>query len=236
LVIEDTITSKYRFIIRGDFTCNSSFVASNGNIIYMDGTAKSILGTGFISFYRLYANGTISTSRDFTIKRDLFVSYIGSFTATNGIATFDYYTTLNGRADLYDVVINASKTLRLGSNSVLGIANTFTRNGNLSMTSYTPNWVEYNGAGNQSVIAETYYNLTFANGGTKTTAGDVSVRNDITINSGVDFDASSNTISIYGDWINNGTFTATTSTVQFTSSTISNITGATTFNIFKINK
>jgi len=236
LNIDDVTTSYYPFIVRGDLTVDGSFVGSSSNSISLNGTSKTVSGTGFISFYRLFVNGTITTARDFTIKRDLFVSTAGSFTATNGLATFDYYTTLTGRADLYDLTINSGKTLRLGVNSVLGIANVFTRIGNLSMTSTSPNLVEYNGAGNQDVIAESYYNLTMANASTKTALGNITCRNNFTIDSGVDFDASSTTMSIYRDWINNGTFTSSTSDVQFRSTIISNIYGTNAFNTFTVNK
>lgn len=236
LDIQGSITNNYELTIRGDFNCDGSLTTGSGSVISLNGTNKSITGTGSISFYRLYVNGSYTTARDLTIRRDIYVFHLGSFTATAGTATFSYYSTLSGAANFYNINILSGKTLRLAADSRLGIASTLTAAGNLSMTSYTPNTVSYNGVGNQNVVEEYYYNLELSNGGVKTATGDIDVMSDITIDSGVELDASSTTIALAGDWVNNGTFTAGTSTVEFDGSTASEIYGETTFNILEVDK
>lgn len=235
LTILDTISTSNNIVIEGDLSCNGLFTC-NGGTISLNGTSKSILGSGLVSFNLLNVNGTISTANNFYIKSNLYVLSTGSFVATGGIATCIGFTTLTGDISFYNLTVNAGNTFRLGSNSTTNVANVFTLNGNLHSTTYTPNYFKYNGASNQSVAATTYYNLIMANGGTKTLAGNSSVRNDLTIDAGVTFDASSAALTIYKNWINNGTFTPSTSNVQFTSTAISNIYGVTTFNDLTINK
>lgn len=235
LTILDTTTTSNNIVIEGDLSCNGLFTCNSGTIS-LNGTSKSILGSGLVSFNLLNVNGTISTVSDFYLKSNLYVLSTGSFVASGGIASCIGFTTLTGDVSFYDLTVNAGKTFRLGTNSTTNVANVFTLNGNLHSTTYTPNYFKYDGAGNQSVVATTYYNLIMANGGTKTLAGNSSIRNDLTIDAGVTFDASSAALTIYKNWVNNGTFTPSTSNVQFTSTAISNIYGITTFNNLTINK
>ena len=169
----------------------------------MDGIAKTISGSGTFTFYALSILETITTANSFTILSNLSVAFGRTFTESAGAATFNGTSTLSGSAYLNNVVINATKSLKLGTNSVLGIANVFTKTGTLDVTTSIPNTVQYNGAGAQTVINTTYNNLTLATSGTKTAGGAISVNNDFTINSGVTFNAASFIFSLYRHLNNN---------------------------------
>ena len=69
--------------------------------------------------------------------------------------------------------------------------------------------------GAQNINAITYSNLILSNGNTKTAVGAITTNSDITIATGTTFNPAAYTHSIYGNWINNGTFTAGTSTCNF---------------------
>lgn len=234
-IITGTITTAANITVSENFTSNGSFAASAGTITF-NGTSKNILGSGNITFYSLNISGSISTANNFTMLANFSVSLIGSFTSTAGIVTFNNSSVLSGRANLYDVTINSAKTLRLGTNSILGIAGTFIKTGTLNVTTSVPNTVEYNSAAAQSIVNTTYNNLTLANGGTKTAAGAITVNNDFTINASVTFGASSYTFTLYRHFINNGTFTASTSTIQFLGANTANINGIASFYNLTVNK
>ncbi|MES1214000.1 MAG: T9SS type A sorting domain-containing protein, partial [Bacteroidota bacterium] len=156
--------------------------------------------------------------------------------ATAGTATFTGSSTLSGTANLYDVTVNGT-TLILSASSILGIANTLTITaGTFNTTTNTPNTVTFNGTGAQSVNALTYYHLVLANGNTKTAAGNITVNGNFTINPSTTFNGSSFTHTLSGNWINNGIFTAATSTVKLSGTANTTVTGATTFYILTISK
>src|SRR5204863_6977811 len=81
-----------------------------------------------------------------------------------------------------------------------------------------------------------YDSLILSGGGAKANIGPLTVNDDLTIGAGTPFNAGSFTNSVYGDWINNGLFTAGTSTIQLLGNQDSIITGVTTFNTLTLNK
>ena len=233
LSVSGTVTTASTLTTRGNLTVAGSFTASAGNIT-MSGTSKTISGAGTIGFYGLLLPGTITTASNFSVSSALDVS--GSFSASAGTATFTGSATLNGTANLCNVILNGT-TLTLSTNSILGIASAFTITaGTLNVTSAIPNTVTYNGSGAQTVTATTYHRLTLTNGGTKTAGGAISTNGTFTIDPSTTFSASSYTHTLYASMVNNGTFTAGTSTMTFSGTANASITGATTFNILTINK
>jgi fibronectin-binding autotransporter adhesin len=213
----------------------ASLTSNNGNI-QMSGSAKTLGGGGAMLFGTLQVTGTVTASSGFSISKSLDVS--GSFTATSGIANFTGASSLNGTANLYNVTINAT-ALTLSASSVLGVSGTLLLSGGtLDVTTNKPNTVVFNGTGAQTINNITYHNLTLSGGGTKTAANSITVNGNLTINASTTFAAGNVTHSIYGNWVNNGTFNGgtTTGVVQLLGATNTSITGATTFNILTISK
>jgi len=233
--IGGSYTTAANVTISGDLTVNGSIAASAGTIT-MDGSSKNFGGSGTFTFFALNILGTITTANSFTMLSNLAVAVNGSFSQTSGTTTFNGSTVLSGTANLINVTINAAKTLRLGTNSFLCIGAVFTKTGTLNVTTSVPNTVKYNSAGAQSIVNTTYHNLILAGGGTKTAAGAITVNFDFTVNTGVTFAAGSFTFNLYRHFTNNGTFTASTSTVQLLGSNDAIITGPTTFKVLKENK
>lgn len=235
-VISGTITTAANIAIYGNFTVNGSFAASAGTVTF-SGASKSISGSGTVTFFSVNTFGSISTARDFTVLGNFSVSIAGSFTATAGTATFNGTSSvLSGTANLYHVTINLTKTLGLGTNSILGIAGVFTKTGTLNVTTNVPNTVEYNASGAQSIVNTSYNNLVLSTGGTKTAAGAITVNNDFTINSSVTFNAVSYVFTLYRHFTNSGTFTSGTSDVQLRGVNAANMKGATSFYNLTVNK
>ena len=234
VTVTGTVSSSSSILITGSISVTGSFTSNSPGNILMNGTTKTIGGGGTILFSSLQVSGTVTASSGFSISQSLDVS--GALSATAGTATFTGTSTLNGTANLFNVTINGT-SLILSASSVLGIANTFIITaGSLNVSSNKPNTVIFNGTGAQTVNAITYHHLTLANGNTKTAAAGITVNGNITISPSTIFNAGSFTHTLSGNWINSGTFSAGTSTVQMTGGTNTSITGATTFNILTINK
>ncbi|MEP7237196.1 MAG: LamG-like jellyroll fold domain-containing protein, partial [Ferruginibacter sp.] len=232
LTVSGTVTTAASFNLTGNLSVSGSITASAG-IITMSGTSKTISGAGTRAFAGLLLSGSLTTAVSFSIANSLNV--IGSFSASAGTATFTGASSFSGTANLFNTTINGT-SLQLAANSILGIANTLTLTaGTLNVTSTIPNTVNFNGTGAQNVNAITYNNLVLSNGNTKTATGTITTNKDITIAAGTTFAASSYTHSIYGNWVNNGTFVAGTSTVQFAGPATAYLTGITTFNILTSN-
>lgn len=232
LTISGTVTTSASFDLTGNLSVSGSFTASNGSI-NMKGSGKTISGTGAKVFSGLMIEGSVITDAAFTIANSLNVS--GSFSGTAGTATFTGSSTLSGTAHLYNVTINGT-SLQLTANSYLGIASSLIVSaGTLNVTSSMPNTVDFNGSMAQNINAISYNNLRLSNGNNKTAAGNIIVYRDLTIGPGTTFTASSYIHSIYGDWINNGTFNAGSSTVEFLGPANAQISGATNFNILTSN-
>lgn len=231
LAISGSVTTTSSIILTGNLAVSGSFTASTGTII-MSGTSKSISGSGTKTFYILSLTGTVTTAVNFSISSVLLV--YGSLTASAGTVTFTGTSSLSGIANLFNVTINGT-SFQLSANANLGIAGALTVTAGTLNVSATPNTINFNGSGAQSINAITYNNLVTSNAGTKTAAGAITVNNDITIGLGTTFIAGTFTHSIYNNWYNNGIFTAGTSTVQFLGSQNSVISGATTFNIVTVN-
>ncbi len=233
LIITGTVTTASSFSITGNMSISGSLASSAGNIT-MNGASKTITGAGTIGFYGLLLSGTVTTTSNFSVSNSLDVS--GSFTASTGTATFTGSATLNGTVNLYNATLNATSLL-LSTNSVLGIANTFTISaGTLNVTTAIPNTVTFNGSGAQNIPSATFYRLVLANGGTKTASGAITTNGIFTIDPSVTFNAATFNHIIQSNLVNNGTFTAGSSTITFSGTKDVTISGATTFNILTINK
>ncbi len=235
LEITGSVSTAVDVRVAGDFLVDGSFSATN-NAIIMTGSSGLIDGIGTITFHELEIEGTITTDKDFTINSAFAVSNLASFVASAGTITANGTTNFSGTATLYDLAVNSTKSFIMGSNAYLKISNTISNSGTFNSSSFIPNTVEYTKNGAQAIGGVEYYNLILATGGTKTLSGNCTVNNDITINSGVTLDGSSFDLMVYRHWNNNGTFTASTSDVQFRGSNASILTGATTFNDFTVNK
>ena len=233
LTVSGSVSSAASFGIAGNLVTSGALSASAGTIT-MSGAGSSISGAGTIAINALNVTGSISTTNSFSLASDLSVS--GSLSATAGTVTFNGTSSLSGTANLFNVALNGTK-LALGSSSVLGIAGTFALTaGTFDVATSVPNTVTYNAAGSQTALATTYDNLTFGGSGTKTNVAGLTVNRDLTISSGVTFSAGPFTNTLSRNWVNNGTFTAGSSTLALDGSLDATVSGATVFNALTLNK
>ena len=233
VVISGSVSTTASFVINSNFTNSGSFNATAG-IITFSGASAVIGGAGTTTFFGVITSGALSTATNFSMRSNL--SGAGKLTATAGTINFIGTSTVSGAHDFFNANVNGTR-LQLGANSTVSIAGALTITaGTFNTTTTIPNTLIYNGSGNQNIAAATYYHLILATSGTKTALGAILPRGDLTINSGVTFNASTFTHTVSGNWINLGTFTPSTSTITLNGASNTSATGSTTFNVLTLNK
>ncbi len=232
LTVSGTVSTTASFVLTGNLSVTGTFTGTAGSVT-MSGTTKTMSGPGSLSFANLVVSGAVISTANFSIASSLIVS--GTLSGTAGTATFTGTSILSGTANLFNTTINGT-SLQLSAAAVLGVANTLTITvGSLNVTSSTPNTVNFNGSGAQSINAITYHNLTVSNSNTKTASAACTINGTFTIGTATTFAAGAFTHAVYGDWVNAGTFTAGAGTIQFLGGQTQNITGATTYNLLTVN-
>lgn len=179
----------------------------NGNLAINSGTLNANTRTVTVAGAGFAVNGGV-----FTIQSTGSVVFARAGTTTMSGSTIDGSTFGN-------MTINSGATVS-APNANINVSGIWTNNG-----TFTPNlgMVTFSG-GTQSINAngQPFYDLTLT-GGTKTLTGNLDVNGDLTIDA-TTLAASSFTINIADEWVNEGTFTAGTSTVVFDGTSAQTIT------------
>ncbi len=200
--------------VGGDWTNNGTYNGF-GPGVYFDGSGtQNISASNFGNLNINKPSGTAILTGDLTITGNLIIT-----SGTLDFKTFFIYrNTIGGFASIAD----GATGIIGGNNGPSGFA---------TNTLGAASTVIYNGAAPQLVSSDgiNFGHLIFRNAGTKTLATPLAVNGDLTIESGATLDGSSYAITLNGNWVNNGTFTSSTSTVLLTG-TAKNISGNTTFN------
>ena len=144
-------------------------------------------------------------------------AWVGTGTFNPGTSTVIFTSaeaTISGTANFYNLTIDTGAVLTLGTGSTTRIAGTIINNG-IWQAALLSNTVEYNGT-DQTVLNPNsaipgYSNLILSGSFTKTLAAAVTVHGDLTIGPGTTLDTSSAHsygLTLNGNFINGGTFTA----------------------------
>jgi len=220
--------------ISGNVTINSGSILENNNVIhvggnwtnhgtydafgsgiYFDGSGTQyISGSAFGTLNINKSSGTAILTGDLNLSGNLIIS-----SGTLDFQTyFIYRNTIGGFASIAD----GATALIGGNNGPSGFA---------TNTLGSASTLIYNGAAPQYVSTDgiSFGNLIFTNAGTKTLVTPLVVNGNLTIDSSATLDGSSYAVTLNGNWINNGTFAPSTSTVMFTG-VAKTISGNTTFN------
>ncbi len=197
----------------------SSFVVTGGTVEYngSNSITQTVYATTYNNLTLTNGSGTgtankISTGNIGIGTGTFSIGYGVKFTPTAGNVITGSNGTLTGYGE---IVVNGTATLATQYNIT-----------NKTLTNLT---ITYNGT-TQSIPAGTYNTLTVTGTGTKTLSGNIVVLGTVNILTGNTFDASASnySISVAGDWINNGTFTPRTGTVTFNGTSAQDISGTTT--------
>lgn len=204
--------------IAGNLTVNTgaTFTAGTGTYSF-SGATREINGTiASISLAQMAVTGTLSNNiAALTVTGTSTVTNPGTFT-NNTIANL---ATLAGTGTLIQGIgatLNLSATPTIANLTAIAIANT----------------INYNGAGNQNVIATGYFNLTLSGANNKTLLGSTTIAGDLNVVSPVNFSMGivATTLDVSGNSSINGTITIPGTTAK-TINMSGNLTGTGTMAI-----
>jgi hypothetical protein len=193
------VTANFQLTFGGNFVNAGTFTAGSSSIV-IDNTmvTQSIAGfttTGDVAMYK--ASG-MATFQGNVNGAKLTINGTGILNLGVGLT----HTFTSDWRRLVGTLNGGSSTLKIGGNvdtdAGLFVPSTST--------------VEWNAAGAQLISDGPYYNLTLSGSGIKTLNGDTSILGDLTIGTGTTLDVTATPwyIYLYGNWVNNGTFTQQT--------------------------
>ena len=234
-----TIISIPNATFSGTYTNNGTLTVStalsgSGSLTQGTGTTLNIGGTSGISTLNASSNvntvnyngatQTIYSSNYSTLT----LSGSGTKTLQAGTTTISGSFSLSGTATCTAVVgltIGANVSIGSGTSFTGGsythhVAGNWSKAGSFTATGST---INFNGTSAQSIGASNFNNLTFSGSGTASATGTLSIVGDLTIST--NFSAGSYTHFLQGNWINNGTFTANTSTISLNAAGVQTIAG-----------
>lgn len=206
----------------------SSFTTPAGSTVEYDAIGSTTQTIYAVTYYNLTLTNGNGTGTALKISTASFAVNTGSFTINTGAQ----FTPAAAN------IISGSGTLKgTGTIDVTGtnLASQYTIT-NKTLTNLTINY----GGGSQTIPAGTYSSLNVSGTGTKTFGGAIIVTGDVIIASGntLDVSASNYSLSVAGDFTNNGTFTQRSGTVTFNGTGSQTISGSTTttFNNLTVSK
>jgi len=226
--------------VGGAFTAVSTAVFThNGGTVQFTGSTN--FGNSTCSFKNIIINSAVPV----TIGSGSTISYAGDI-SNSGSLTVTGPTTFNGTSVLSGAgtfsfnttTVNASCSLTSTSGNNVTFIGHFTNNGTFNHNNGTITLAGTTNAltlgGNlTSATNGGFYKLIFNTAGSWKVNGNTDVANDITITSGT-FAPGAFTVNVGGNFSNSGTFTNTSSTINFNGSSAQTI-GAATFNNLIIN-
>ena len=192
---------------QGAVNVNGTMTVQNTGLVVYDiaGTTTTVTGTTTVNHTNGTNSGTIKLTTG-TFEANGATDINGKLTI-NGSGTYDADDNFDATGATVEFT-NTGGNLKLGGATVTSLGNTLTEG---------TGTIEYDYAGNQTVLSETYYNLTINNAtGTKTAGGALDIDGDLTVTAGIlavgansaDV-ASGKTVNIDGTLsISSGTFTA----------------------------
>jgi hypothetical protein len=228
----------------GKFVLSNGTFVDNGRTILVTGTGSGVwnksggafTATGIVRFTG--AAPEISASNFGTLELNVGAS--GTAIAT-GIHTSDNLNLVTGTFDpgVYGHTIANNFTLANGTRILVRGAEFVTNYSKIPTSIGTAGVVEYVSSDAQTVNQTiTYANLKLTGSGAKSAGGALTVTDSLIISNGSTLSGVSYNHQISGQWVNNGTYTASTGTVTFTGTAAQTIGGSsqTTFNNLAMNK
>lgn len=201
-----------------------------GTIEIKEGASFTIEGGNLIL---RRAPGTVSNNSGTWVN-------MGTFNAGTGKVTFDVANaSYAGTTNFHNIEVTTGSSLILQTNSVLKIGNQIINNGTIDASSF-PNTIVYNGNIDQTTVGlpNTLYNLTLEDTNQILTLDKaLTLKGSLTINENTELDLDSKSITLEGDFENNGTFTHSGGPVVFSGNSAKSLKGSneTTFHTLTMN-
>jgi len=250
-----TVAGSNTLTVSGSWTNNGTFTANTSTVVFNGSSAASIGSSNFYNL-TFGGSGTKTATGVLTISGNVNITNnfnAGAFTHTvggnwantgaftPGGSTIDF--TGSGAASVSAGNFNNLTFSGSGTKTATGalsVAGNVTITGNFTAGSFTHtvagNWtktgifvhagstIDFNGAGVVTIGVGNFNNVIFSGSGTKTATGNLYILGDLTITTNLSGGSYSHTFQ--GNWTNNGSFTAGTSTFNFNAATPQNIGGS----------
>lgn len=258
LIILGDGTNACNYTIPASYVCTGTVNASSNGTLTIQNTTNptlNILDANSTVNYNS-ANGVSQTVSSAATYGNLIISNsTGSGASTkslaasvsiagdlsvNGFATFDLGTNDASRTGGGGTLtLAASGALRFAGTTGGASANNNFPNNFATTSLNATSTVEYYGATQTIYNVPTYGNLTITTSGTKTAGGALTTSGNLTINAAATFAAGTYTHNIGGNYLNSGSFSAGTSTINFDGTAAQTVGPAggsvSTFYVLKIN-
>ncbi|MEI6575480.1 MAG: hypothetical protein WCO63_04805, partial [Bacteroidota bacterium] len=230
-----TATTAITFAGSGTIGIAGTFTAPGVITKTISGSTINFNGSGTQTIPALNYNNLSSTNNTRVLASSGTIGIAGTFTPGSGSYTSTGSTVqFNGASQTVPALnynnldLSAATTaITLASSGTIGIAGTFTVPGAITQT-ITGSTLDFNG-GTQTIPAFTYNNLSSSNSGTKTLGGAITVNTVLTVGASSTLDLSSTSLSLAGGGtplVISGALTPSASTVNYTSSSTTNIAAA----------
>lgn len=203
----DVTAANYAISAAGNWTNNGTLIPHSGTVT-LNGTDQIINTSAISTFYNLTLSGTGTktvTTGALPIAHNLNVSTSGT------VLDLGIYPANNPNNNGTLTVANLA-TLKIGSGIVPLGYSTYDFKENST--------VEYYGGGTRAETAQTYGNVKITGATTLQANGTFTIAGNMMIGTGATFNATNDPLTlrshtIKGDWTNDGTFNASTSTISF---------------------
>ncbi|MBS4027460.1 MAG: T9SS type A sorting domain-containing protein [Ignavibacteriales bacterium] len=197
----------YEIHLLGNFSNESQYYGTGG--IFFDGTTV-LSGGGGYNFRNVSITNSLNDGGESIFVRGNW-DLSGTYTAS-GTVTFSGTSTqsIDG-SNFYNIALTNS-----GQKNVLGLL-TVTKNwtNTSSNFNFAGSTIEFNGTTTQLIGSSNFDSIKFSSSGLKIITGNISLKK-LTIGSGAKLNGGNSNISIAREWINNGIFYDSTSTLTLT--------------------
>ncbi|HZH67495.1 MAG TPA: hypothetical protein VEY10_21575, partial [Flavisolibacter sp.] len=200
--------------VGGNWNNSGSFNPGTGTISFNGTGGQTISSSTFNQLIINKPSGTAVLSGNLAINSNL--------TIGAGVLNLSAYTVNRTTRGGSFIMGDATSLLAGGASNFPANFSVYSLHGNST--------VEYNSLVSQAVEGVSYGHVVFSNGGsnTKTLSASAVISGNITINSGASLASGTNTINLYGNWVNNGSFDPGTGAILF-SGTAKTISGNSSF-------
>ena len=240
------VTNDNNIVIAGNWIFNTGSTFTSGTeTVNFDGTTTQTISTNGNAFNTVIFSGSGDKSllSGFTANNDVTIEAGATFNSdiytANILADLINSGTVNvGNAGsgLLDVAGNLDNTSSIAANADINLAGNWNNTGTFTPNQYA---VNLDGATTQTITGGNFHDLTMSGGGSRVLLSDLDIDNDLTIGSGIAFTnydgaATWYDISLAGDWINDGSFTATDGTLLTDGTALQEIRGSSTTTLFDL--